>query len=65
MNNKFGNYIVYLRNNKMNDMSSRQVAKLLNITPQYMCDIENGNRIPSRQILNKIVDIIIELFSYE
>ena len=57
MNNKFGNYIVDLRNKKMRDKSSRQVAKLLNITPQYMCDIENGCRIPSAQLLNKIVDI--------
>ena len=57
MNNRFGNYIVDLRNKKMKDMSSRQVAKLLEITPQYMCDIENGSRIPSAQILNKIVDI--------
>lgn len=57
MNNKFGNYIVELKNKKMKNMSSRQIAKLLNITPQYMFDIENGSRIPSAQLLDKIVDI--------
>lgn len=57
MNNKLGNYIVNLRNKKMNKISSRQVAKLLDITPQYMCDIENGSRIPSAQLLDKIVKV--------
>lgn len=57
MNNRFGNYIVDLRNKKMNNSSSRQIAKLLDITPQYMCDIENGSRVPSAQLLNKIVEV--------
>jgi len=57
MNNKLGKYIVELRNKKMNKIPSRQVAKMLNITPQYMCDIESGNRIPSAQILSKMVVI--------
>lgn len=55
MNNLLGNYIMNLRCEKMNGISSRQVSKLLDISAQYMCDIENGNRVPSAQLLNKMV----------
>lgn len=54
MKNELGNYIIYLRDTKTNINSSRQLAKRLGITAQYMYDIEKGNRIPSSQILNKI-----------
>lgn len=54
MEDKLGNYIIFLRNTKTEIRSSRQLAKKLEITAQYMHDIENGNRIPSSQILNKI-----------
>ncbi len=57
MNNKLGNYIADLRNKKLNNISSRKAAKMLDITPQYMCDIENGSRIPSAQLLGKIVEV--------
>lgn len=54
MKDKLGNYIIYLRDTKTDIRSSRQLAKKLEITAQYMHDIESGNRIPSSQILNKM-----------
>lgn len=57
MNNKLGKYIVFLRDSKTNIKSSRQLAIKLEITAQYMHDIESGSRIPSTQILKKIEKI--------
>ncbi len=57
MAESLGEYLIYLRK-KMNIEVSRQMAEKLNITPQYMHDIENNNRIPSEKILKKIEKIL-------
>ena len=54
MEESLGKYLVILRKEKLNIEVSRQMAKKLEITPQYMHDIENDNRIPSKRVLNKI-----------
>ena len=38
--------------------SLREVAKLLEITPSYMSDIENDRRIPSEDVLRNIVKLL-------
>ena len=50
----WGKFLVDLRKKKVNIEVSRQMAEKLNITSQYMHDIENDNRIPSEKILKKI-----------
>lgn len=54
MNESLGKYLVDLRKKKLNIYVSRQMAEKLMITPQYMYDIENDNRIPSEKVLQKI-----------
>ena len=50
MEESLGKYLVILRKEKLNIEVSRQMAKKLEITPQYMHDIENDNRIPSKKV---------------
>lgn len=57
MNKNLGEYIVFLRKERLNINVSRQMAEKLEITPQYMHDIENNNRIPSEKILKKMEKI--------
>lgn len=64
MNKRFGEYVVFLRKNKLKIESSRQLAKKLNISAQYMCDIENGGRIPSAKLLQEM-EMIFELSEEE
>lgn len=54
MNESLGEYIVFLRKNKLNIDVSRQMAEKLEITAQYMHDIENNNRVPSEKILKRM-----------
>ena len=54
MNESLGDYIIYLRKNKLNIDVSRQMAEKLEITAQYMHDIENDNRVPSEKILKRM-----------
>jgi transcriptional regulator with XRE-family HTH domain len=38
------------------DKSLREQAKLLEITPSYLSDIENDRRVPSEDVLRKITN---------
>jgi transcriptional regulator with XRE-family HTH domain len=44
--------------------SLREVAKLLEITPSYMSDIENDRRIPSEEVLRNISKLLELDFDY-
>ena len=57
MAESLGKYIIDLRKKKLNIDVSRQMAEKLGITPQYMHDIENDNRIPSEKVLKKIEEV--------
>ncbi len=57
MKESFGSYVVSLRKNKLNIDVSRQMAEKLEITAQYMHDIENDNRVPSEKILKRMEKI--------
>ena len=54
MNESLGDFIVFLRKNKLKIDVSRQMAEKLEITAQYMHDIENNNRVPSEKILKRM-----------
>ncbi len=58
MAESLGNYLINLRKQKLNINVSRKMAEKLDITPQYMHDIENDNRIPSEKILKKIEQVL-------
>lgn len=36
------------------DMTQKQLADVLEISPQYLCDIESGRRLPTVEIVNKV-----------
>ena len=57
MKENFGDYIVFLRKNKLQIDVSRQMAEKLEITAQYMHDIENNNRVPSEKILKRMENV--------
>jgi transcriptional regulator with XRE-family HTH domain len=44
--------------------SLRHVAKLLDITPSYMSDIENDRRIPSEEVLTSLAQLLAIDFDY-
>lgn len=50
---KFGDYIIKKRREK--DLSARQLALAIGISPVYMCDIEKGRKFAlSDELLDKI-----------
>jgi transcriptional regulator with XRE-family HTH domain len=55
---KFGTFIETSR--KQKGLSKSELARRLNITPQYMADIEKGRMIPSEEKIEKLV-ITLEL----
>lgn len=57
MAESLGKYLINLRKQKLNIDISRKMAEKLEITPQYMYDIENDNRIPSEKVLKKIEEV--------
>ncbi len=40
------------------EKSLREIAKILDITPSYMSDIENDRRVPSEDVLRKITRLL-------
>lgn len=58
MAESLGKYLIRLRKQKLNIDVSRKMAEKLEITPQYMHDIENDNRIPSEKVLKKIEEVL-------
>lgn len=53
--NKFGSMIKDQRLGSPIKITAQKLAKDLKITPAYLCDIEKGNRYPSKQLLDKLV----------
>lgn len=61
MENKLGEFIrkkikIYLDNNKGKKKSD--LIKELNITTQYLNDIENNKRVPSANLMKKMIDVL-------
>lgn len=61
MESKLGEFIrnkikVYLENNKGKKKSD--LIKELNITTQYLNDIENNKRVPSASLMKKMISIL-------
>ena len=53
---KFG---VYLKEKRLElGMSVRYFAALLEVSPAYISDIENGNRVAPSNYLNKMIEIL-------
>jgi transcriptional regulator with XRE-family HTH domain len=50
---EFGKFIETYR--KQKGLSKSELARRLNITPQYMADIEKGRMIPSEEKIEKLV----------
>jgi len=55
MANKFGDILKQARENGEIKMTASYLAKKLKITPAYLCDLEKGNRFPSKELLDNIV----------
>lgn len=53
MNKRFGQVVKEYRGNK----SLQKLAGEIKISSAYLCDIEKGNRYPSREVLDKFVKI--------
>lgn len=51
-----GQYIRFLREKK--DISLRELAKKLDITPAFLSDVELGRRNPSEEVLAKIAHLL-------
>lgn len=60
MNNELGIFIKeqIKRYVDQNNKKKIDVIKELNITAQYLNDIENGKRIPSADLMKKIIEIL-------
>lgn len=61
MNNKFGRYLVELREQK--NISARKLAKSINISYSHISNIENGRRSPNKETIINIsnyLDLRIE-----
>lgn len=58
MKNQFGRIIKFKRENMQPKMTAKSLAKHLNITPAYLCDIEKGKRYPPKNMLDKIVEVL-------
>ena len=61
MNSKdmtFGEFIIKKRKEK--DLSARQLALAVDITPEYMCEIEKGRKTAvSEDILNRLIRALV------
>lgn len=51
---KFAYALIELRD--VHHMTQQQLADRLGFSPQYICDIESGRRMPSVKIVAKIVE---------
>jgi transcriptional regulator with XRE-family HTH domain len=40
------------------ELHQNQLAKALQVTPQYICDLESGRRLPSVKLVNRICEWI-------
>ena len=40
-------------------MTLKECAQLLNMSPQYLCDLELGRRLPSVRVVHNICDYFI------
>lgn len=60
MNNNFGKYIKNKILNYTQKYSKKksEIIKELGITTQYLNDIENGKRIPSADLMKKIINLL-------
>lgn len=61
MKESLGKYIVDLRDKNTDIKTSRIMAQKLNITSQYMYDIEKDNRVPSSKLLKKIEELVVSM----
>lgn len=51
---RFAYALVELRG--ANHLTQQELAERLGFSPQYICDLESGRRMPSIKIVNAIVD---------
>lgn len=61
-NENFGSYLRKVRSLK--NISLRQLAKELNITPAYLSDIENSNNKPPDKVLLMRIIELLDVSSY-
>lgn len=52
-----GEFILNKRLEK-NNLSSRQLAIKLQISPAYMADLEKGKRTPSKELIIKLINVL-------
>ena len=57
MHTNFGEFLVQRR--LKSDISAKWLAEALGISQVYMCDIENGSRIPSAQMLKRLSELLL------
>lgn len=56
MNVSFGDYVKFARLEK--HLSKSELARRVDIVPQYVTDIENGRLVPSEEKIDKLVGIL-------
>ncbi len=60
-----GNFGIYLQDRRdRKGFTQRELAARLEISPQYLCDIEKGNRKVTDAVLNHVI-VLLGLDSYE
>ena len=60
--NNFGEYLYKLR--KKSKKTVKKITGQLQITPQYLNDLENNKRVPSSELLKRINDIYVVLNNF-
>lgn len=57
MTDNLGNYLKFLRKNAQEKKTIKKITSELNISPQYLNDLENNKRVPSEELLNKFIKL--------
>ena len=57
MTDNLGNYLKFLRKNTQEKKTIKKITSELNISPQYLNDLENNKRVPSEELLNKFIKL--------
>ena len=57
MIDNLGDYLKFLRKNIQEKKTIKKITSELNISPQYLNDLENNKRAPSGELLNKFIKL--------
>ena len=57
MIDNLGDYLKFLRKNIQEKKTIKKITSELNISPQYLNDLENNKRVPSGELLNKFIKL--------